>query len=250
MPRQAPSSDNPETSEWGPHFWYAMRMGARRPSRPMTDQDVERLKDFYMSLVSVLPCETCSNHYREILERRPLTERILRSKPRLCDWVEQVRRDVDRIVYETDITPSEARLSQLSRGGPSSYQESPDYASGDEESLKTTENSQRSHHHHHSRSHHHPSEASPARPRFVAPKTYTTSAKSSAASPHSSRSHHHHSHTPHHRSSKKPSSTNRGFVQKAPPSFVTSRETQHRGPTGYPLTAPMGRKKKGCNCGR
>lgn len=71
--------------EWGPTFWSTMHtVAAFYPDHP-TSEDMSNARNFFLSLVGLLPCHACAQHYAEMLARHPI-ENALLSKMELVKW--------------------------------------------------------------------------------------------------------------------------------------------------------------------
>jgi len=82
---------------WGPHGWkFIHYVTLGYPENP-TPYQKERYKTFLLLLQDVLPCSLCANHYKENLEKRPLTNDILNSRHKLIKWGIDIHNDVNEM---------------------------------------------------------------------------------------------------------------------------------------------------------
>jgi len=82
---------------WGPHFWATMEFVAfHYPVNP-SEEDKTDIKNFYNSLIKILPCNTCQEHFQKLLVKFPL-DNHLSSRDELTRWlVEAHNRVNDRL---------------------------------------------------------------------------------------------------------------------------------------------------------
>ena len=84
---------NPEI--WGPHAWVLLHtISMNYPNHP-TQQDKQHFRTFFTSLQHCLPCDACSNHYRENLQRYPLTDEVMSSRTNLVFWLIKIHNTVN-----------------------------------------------------------------------------------------------------------------------------------------------------------
>ena len=82
---------------WGPHGWkFIHYVTLGYPENP-TPYQKERYKTFLLLLQDVLPCSLCANHYKENLQKRPLTNDILNSRHKLIKWGIDIHNDVNEM---------------------------------------------------------------------------------------------------------------------------------------------------------
>lgn len=71
---------------WGPIFWSTLHIASLAYSDKPTDRQRANMKAFYESMVDVLPCPVCRNHYEQNLSEMPIDE-ALNSRMGLIHWV-------------------------------------------------------------------------------------------------------------------------------------------------------------------
>lgn len=87
--------DNINPSLWGPHYWKVMHyITIAYPDNP-TPQDKEDIKNFFMAMGKVLPCENCRIHYAMNIQKYPLTNDILSSKYKIINWAKDIHNEVN-----------------------------------------------------------------------------------------------------------------------------------------------------------
>ena len=71
---------------WGPIFWSTLHIASLGYSDTPTDRQRKNAAAFYESLVDMLPCPICRNHYEQNLEEMPVKD-ALNSRMDLVKWV-------------------------------------------------------------------------------------------------------------------------------------------------------------------
>jgi FAD-linked sulfhydryl oxidase len=76
-----------DTKIWGPSAWRFMHsITLNYPEFP-TKEDQSTYKIFFESIKNVLPCNTCKAHYKENLNKYPLTPQVLKTRRTLVCWL-------------------------------------------------------------------------------------------------------------------------------------------------------------------
>lgn len=79
---------------WGSKFWFVMHTVAfYYPQSPSVD-DMRSAQHFFESLKQLLPCKSCRNHYKQLLNSYPLDE-IVQDRMALIRWVHFVHNKVN-----------------------------------------------------------------------------------------------------------------------------------------------------------
>jgi hypothetical protein len=71
------------TAIWGPQFWYIIHIVADSAPETLSEQEKNIYREFYESLIHVLPCPACSSHAKENLKKTPL---VLDGRMSLLKW--------------------------------------------------------------------------------------------------------------------------------------------------------------------
>jgi FAD-linked sulfhydryl oxidase len=71
---------------WGPIFWSTLHIASLGYSDTPTERQRKNAQAFYESLVDMLPCPICRNHYEQNLEEMPIKD-ALKSRMDLVKWV-------------------------------------------------------------------------------------------------------------------------------------------------------------------
>jgi len=89
------------TRVWGPHAWVFLHSVANTfPLRP-THAQKEQYRQFFDTLVYVLPCKICREHYAQWLRREPIALAV-NSRSRLQAWISELHNHVNsRLEKET-----------------------------------------------------------------------------------------------------------------------------------------------------
>lgn len=78
---------NLNPKKWGPLTWNFLESCViGYPDNP-TDENKVNFKNFFYSLIDVLPCEKCRLNYKNHLSNYPLTNKILNNKDDLFKWL-------------------------------------------------------------------------------------------------------------------------------------------------------------------
>ena len=84
------------TKVWGPKLWYVLHvMTFKYPEFP-NEYDKRHYHDFFTNLQYVLPCMKCRLHYRQNLEKYPLTPN-LDSREYLVRWLINIHNEVNLV---------------------------------------------------------------------------------------------------------------------------------------------------------
>lgn len=91
----------PDKSVWGPQFWGVMKTAAAGigPSPPPELQ--EETKKFYYSLMWMLPCPECREHYAALWDERPIDPYLV-SNARLLEWVSDIQSEVTKFIRKQE----------------------------------------------------------------------------------------------------------------------------------------------------
>jgi hypothetical protein len=98
----------PEPEKWGPHLWnFFHKMSCKYKNCP-TRNDKIIMEKFVRSLPYVLPCSTCSRHFKKNLKEYPLTYMDLKSKTNLINWFINLHNFVNSSLCKCVISKCEA----------------------------------------------------------------------------------------------------------------------------------------------
>lgn len=90
-------------SVWGPFFWHTIHIIALGYPKNPTYTDKKCAKEFYESLVNLLPCSVCRDHYREHLLQNPITP-FLDSRTDLIKWTIEIHNKVNKTLGKKEWT--------------------------------------------------------------------------------------------------------------------------------------------------
>jgi hypothetical protein len=89
-------------STWGPFFWHTMHLVALGYPNTPTYAEKRAAKEFYESLIHLIPCPTCKIHYADHLKNMPITP-SLDSRKDLFQWTidihNRVNKDLGKPLY-------------------------------------------------------------------------------------------------------------------------------------------------------
>ncbi|NDB86015.1 MAG: hypothetical protein EB127_25435 [Alphaproteobacteria bacterium] len=91
---------------WGPIFWHTIHITALGyPSNP-TYGHKKAAKEFYESLVFLIPCPVCRQHYETHLQKNPLTPHLDR-RDDLFRWTVNLHNEVNTTLGKPRLLESE-----------------------------------------------------------------------------------------------------------------------------------------------
>ena len=92
---------------WGPHAWIFLHsITYNYPDNPSVN-DIDNHYNFLTLLKDVLPCNTCRFHYKQNLEKFPLTSDILSSRQNLIKWLFKIHNNINKMNDKPEITLDE-----------------------------------------------------------------------------------------------------------------------------------------------
>jgi len=86
---------NFEPSIWGSHAWFFLETIVLSYSNDPTDDEKKQMKQFFLSLQHVIPCEMCSYNYKTHLQEFPLNEKALSNRDELFKWIITIHNSVE-----------------------------------------------------------------------------------------------------------------------------------------------------------
>lgn len=91
---------------WGPSTWIFLHtITLNYPHNP-TMYDKQYYKNFFINLHYILPCEWCSNNYKQHLQKYPI-DNYLNTKKNLVQWLINIHNEVNIIFNKNTIDYSE-----------------------------------------------------------------------------------------------------------------------------------------------
>lgn len=93
-------------SVWGPFFWHTIHIVALGYPKNPTYTDKRCAKEFYESLVYLIPCSVCREHYREHLSKNPIST-FLDSRTDLIKWTVEIHNNVNKMLGKSKWTLEE-----------------------------------------------------------------------------------------------------------------------------------------------
>ena len=82
------------TSVWGPKLWYVLHLMTFNYPEIPNEYDKRHFHDFFVNLQYVLPCMKCRYHYRQTLEKYPISPH-LDNKTSLVKWLIDIHNQVN-----------------------------------------------------------------------------------------------------------------------------------------------------------
>ena len=91
---------------WGPLFWHTIHITALGYSANPTYGQKKAAKEFYESLVFLIPCPVCRQHYETHLQKNPLTPHLDR-RDDLFRWTVNLHNEVNTTLGKHRLLESE-----------------------------------------------------------------------------------------------------------------------------------------------
>ncbi len=92
---------------WGPGAWkFIHYIALAYPENPST-KEKENYKNFFTNLQNVLPCQNCSNHYGNNLQKYPL-DQALDNTQSLFRWTVDIHNEVNQDLNKRNYSYEEA----------------------------------------------------------------------------------------------------------------------------------------------
>lgn len=96
---------------WGHHAWVFLHATAHAYPEDPTDADKEHYTNLFLSLRYTLPCPTCQEHFRTVIQKNPIR---LDSRRDVEEWVVDIHNEVNRNLGQDEYSYSEAKRHLLS----------------------------------------------------------------------------------------------------------------------------------------
>jgi hypothetical protein len=119
-------------SVWGPFFWHTMHISALGyPTKP-TYAHKKAAKEFFESLLFLIPCPVCREHYGEFMKNMPVTP-FLDRREDLFKWTIELHNRVNQSLGKPRYTEMESIefYKRLGARGRSPVLNADDFAEGD-----------------------------------------------------------------------------------------------------------------------
>jgi hypothetical protein len=91
---------------WGPIFWATFHLVSMAYPETPTYAEKRAAKEFFNSMVHLLPCPVCRDHFREILTAMPV-DSWLDDRKSLVEWVWTLHNRVNLRLGKPEITQAE-----------------------------------------------------------------------------------------------------------------------------------------------
>lgn len=103
---------------WGPVFWCTLHLVSMGYPETPTYSEKRAAKEFYSSLIYLLPCPECRSHFQEIFQVMPV-DTWLDNRASLTEWVWMLHNRVNERLGKPTLTQSEffARYREMSENG-------------------------------------------------------------------------------------------------------------------------------------
>lgn len=89
---------------WGPNLWKFMHyLTLSYPENP-TEEEKDRLHDFFEIIKTLLPCEKCRYNFKNHLEKFPLTDEILSTNLSVVKWLFNLHNEVNKSLDKPELS--------------------------------------------------------------------------------------------------------------------------------------------------
>lgn len=88
---------------WGKYLWISLHFIAIGYPMNPSEKDKAQYYSFFTNLYQVLPCETCANHYKELLKTIPLDTNALTSRENLFKWTFLIHNAVNKDIQKKEL---------------------------------------------------------------------------------------------------------------------------------------------------
>jgi hypothetical protein len=94
---------------WGPYFWATVHLSALGAPSVIDSIQGSGYRSFYSALPWVIPCQSCSEHLKENLQKMPLSDEVLKGNEPLFAWTVQLHNEVNQMLGKPTVTIEQAK---------------------------------------------------------------------------------------------------------------------------------------------
>lgn len=94
---------------WGPFFWHTIHITALAYPKDPSYAHKRAAKEFFEALAHLIPCPVCQEHYKEHMQRMPITPHLDR-KEDLFKWTVTLHNAVNKSLGKPEYTEEESIL--------------------------------------------------------------------------------------------------------------------------------------------
>ncbi len=92
---------------WGPPTWFLMfSIILAYPDNP-SENDKQNIKNFFIYIGKVLPCQKCRNNFEQQFKNYPLNNDILSKRDLLVNWLLNIYNDTNKTIGKPVVTYEE-----------------------------------------------------------------------------------------------------------------------------------------------
>jgi hypothetical protein len=89
---------------WGPNLWKFMHyLTLSYPENP-TEEEKDRLFDFFENIQTLLPCEKCRYNFKNHLEKTPLSDDVLSTNISVVTWLFNLHNEVNKSLDKPELS--------------------------------------------------------------------------------------------------------------------------------------------------
>lgn len=86
-----------DKNNWGIHLWHSIHFVSLGFPKEPSNADKTNYKNFYENLPNVIPCQECSEHLKENLNKLPI-DNYLDSPKKLFEWTVLLHNEVNKLL--------------------------------------------------------------------------------------------------------------------------------------------------------
>jgi hypothetical protein len=92
---------------WGPFFWHTMHITALGYPKEPTYAEKKAAKEFFESLIMLIPCSICRTHYAEHLKAKPISP-FLDTRQDVFLWTIELHNAVNKSLNKAEMQPEDS----------------------------------------------------------------------------------------------------------------------------------------------
>ena len=93
---------------WGPYLWFFIHTLCLEYSDNPNENDRRKIKQFFLNLGTIIPCEQCSEHYSQNLSSISNIDNALTDSNSLFNWSVELHNSVNKMLGKKTWTNEEA----------------------------------------------------------------------------------------------------------------------------------------------
>ena len=104
-----PTTNSSLPNIWGPQLWYSLHNGAAKYPIKASNFYINKMKGFILGIPYILPCEKCSEHANNFIEKHyNQLDNICSGRVKLFDFFVDFHNEVNRINHKVNMSYEDA----------------------------------------------------------------------------------------------------------------------------------------------